>query len=986
MDNNLITKYLNNPNNFTQTQRQSKPSEKGYFPMPSVSSAMDSFDIETDKLVKPLDGKGHLVNENITSVPKEFVRDTVYTTKAFADGIRGKANDHQLGKMNDLGLKLGGIAIASYLMTRKTSPKTKAMEFIGFGAFLASMALWPKLALEIPAKMIHGFNFRKQYVDEQGRKKFVSQDPNYIPFDLYKGDKPSEDLDVIGDKAGIRRDIPNRHEAVKEHMRKVSVQNNTMWMLTAGIATPLMTALACNGAEKIVNPIFENYYNKKSNEVIFDVSRFLGGTLKGSEEAKFRTSTLGINEAEKTKTETLLHELKKDGRLLGEGDIDKIAESLSEGFDTQMTDAAKADVKDLFKGSIVYQTGSERAKGLANSLHTELSTALGAADPVVKNITPDALRKSIINGVLRGSVEDMLGKVATDVVDANPEFANGRLSSNLKKIKVGEIDFFEVTKETEHMSEPERLVHNIRKHIQKVNNSNPYEDFVAGMSELEGKNREFFGRVYEALGKGAETIVEDLEQGRTNLSGGREAYIRDSVEKLFTSVAPEEEIYCEVLEGNINKVIAGDVAANKGYRLSSATEGVLTGISKEFRKYDAIDRVLTESAHFKVAEAPETIVANNWEQVTNTFLRKLNISGKDLERASRDEEFSYELLSERLENVCRDKESYSDLLKSLGEDMAMLDEKLDAPTKNANGRIMSELETGIGMNCDETGSVLRRNSMHRMADRMLGVNAWGKDVGDIGDAGSIKRLKTEKIRSRVNGVHSSYTRLLQTVEFFRRAHCYEYELEEGKLTLAELAKKYGLTENVETNRQIIRDGKKLLMSAGASEHYNKLGLTNNKNYFKALYRAVFNPKVKDGEREILAPFIQETVDILNGVKIKNNVPRRALEGQQRVPLGQKMVEHMAYIYKGLGSIARAVRDDCEVVNVGEGLKGSESLAYKRFDMIGKATSKFFHDTITQKANTKKWVKTFAPILGITYLATVGAQFLFGGKDKDIKLK
>ena len=50
-------------------------------------------------------------------------------------------------------------------MTKKSTPKTKAMEFIGFGAFLASMALWPKIALEIPARIVHGFNFRKQYID-----------------------------------------------------------------------------------------------------------------------------------------------------------------------------------------------------------------------------------------------------------------------------------------------------------------------------------------------------------------------------------------------------------------------------------------------------------------------------------------------------------------------------------------------------------------------------------------------------------------------------------------------------------------------------------------------------------------------------------------------------------------------------------------------------------------------------------------------------
>ena len=207
-------------------------------------------DPNSDNLLKPLDGKGYLVENNLATAPVEMAKDTYYTAKSLQKGIAGKANDHELGKLNDLGLKLGGLTIATYLMTKRSTPKTKAMEFIGFGAFLASMAIWPKVALQWPAQLIHGFNFRKQYVDEQGRKKFVTQDPNYIPFDLYKGNKKSEDLSVIGDRMGISKNQKDRNEVVKEQMRKISVQNNTMWMLTAGLATPIMTALTCNLVDK----------------------------------------------------------------------------------------------------------------------------------------------------------------------------------------------------------------------------------------------------------------------------------------------------------------------------------------------------------------------------------------------------------------------------------------------------------------------------------------------------------------------------------------------------------------------------------------------------------------------------------------------------------------------------------------------------------------------------------------------------------------
>ena len=102
MGNNLIHNYVANLNNSQSQQPQTKKTERSYFGVPSVSSTLDSFDQETDKLIKPLDGKGHLVNGSLVNMPKEFVRDTVYTTKALVDGIRGKANDHQLGKLNDL--------------------------------------------------------------------------------------------------------------------------------------------------------------------------------------------------------------------------------------------------------------------------------------------------------------------------------------------------------------------------------------------------------------------------------------------------------------------------------------------------------------------------------------------------------------------------------------------------------------------------------------------------------------------------------------------------------------------------------------------------------------------------------------------------------------------------------------------------------------------------------------------------------------------
>ena len=49
----------------------------------------------------------------------------------------------------------------------------------------------------------------KEYIDDMGRKKSVYQDGNYIPMDMYRGEYVGEDLDIMGDRMGIPRDIKN---------------------------------------------------------------------------------------------------------------------------------------------------------------------------------------------------------------------------------------------------------------------------------------------------------------------------------------------------------------------------------------------------------------------------------------------------------------------------------------------------------------------------------------------------------------------------------------------------------------------------------------------------------------------------------------------------------------------------------------------------------------------------------------------------------
>ena len=221
-------------------------------------------ELDNKTFIKPLKSRGRLVKNNIFYAPINMFKDVVYDIKSLKHAVKGDANDHELGKLNDVGMKLGGLSIAAYLATKKQTPKTKGMEFVGLASFFASMALWKKIGIQLPAQIIHGVNVDQQYEDSFGRKKPFYLDPQFLPWSLYSDEK----IDKIGDRLGVPRDIPNRRDFVQEKMKKIAVQNNTLWMLTAGFATPVMSALICNSLEKPLAKFLDNRQNKAADKLL----------------------------------------------------------------------------------------------------------------------------------------------------------------------------------------------------------------------------------------------------------------------------------------------------------------------------------------------------------------------------------------------------------------------------------------------------------------------------------------------------------------------------------------------------------------------------------------------------------------------------------------------------------------------------------------------------------------------------------------------
>lgn len=413
---NLIQSYLNN-NSAAQQYNSDK--------------AAKNFDVHRElsnrTFIKPLPGNGKLIRNTIMDYPSEIQKDIKYDAKALYHAVKGSANDHELGRINDIAMKFGGLVLAAYLFTKKNTPKTKLFEFIGLGTFFAAMDVWPKLLIQLPAKLIHGVNVRQEYEDSEGhrrmfylaykkngtytapvgnedisgRKKMFYLDPQFIPWDLYSDDE----INKIGDRLHVPENIPNRRNFIQEKMHKIALQNNTLWMLTAGFATPLMSALFCNILEKPVGFLTDKYTNYKAAKLI---TNFLGEV----EKADFSKNKAAFKKLmSENKDKTITPEL-----------FDKVAANLADGLDETVAVGIRKDLKKILPAASTYSITGESAENIRKTIvnifkHSKLS------DDVIEKTVPKAevIAEKFTQKGLDGTFEEFSehSKVLQDIIKEN---------------------------------------------------------------------------------------------------------------------------------------------------------------------------------------------------------------------------------------------------------------------------------------------------------------------------------------------------------------------------------------------------------------------------------------------------------------------------------------------------------------------------------------------------------------------------------------
>ena len=302
------------------TQVQTPIKEKGLEYLPAVTITPPNLEPTG---IKPHSPAGRLIKENIFQSAVSTVKNYGNCAKYFYDAaFKGEGTDYSVGKINDLTVRAGSLGIAGILAATKAFPFAKGMEFVGLATWFGSMALWPRI-IGIPIKAKTGVDINWKYEDSYGRRKPFLQDPQYLAWDLFRHiDKngkynPSapdyEYLNKIGDKLGVPKNIKNRNEAIQDKIRQVGTQGNTLWMLTAGVMTPVISSIVADALQEPLSNGISAIRVKKATKRIDTLESKLNSILESKQpvEAEKLAESLGIV-LDKKFTENLNKHLKPE--------------------------------------------------------------------------------------------------------------------------------------------------------------------------------------------------------------------------------------------------------------------------------------------------------------------------------------------------------------------------------------------------------------------------------------------------------------------------------------------------------------------------------------------------------------------------------------------------------------------------------------------------------------------------------------------------
>ena len=375
------------------------------------------------------------------------------------------------------------------------------------------------------------------------------------------------------------------------------------------------------------------------------------------------------------------------------------------------------------------------------------------------------------------------------------------------------------------------------------------------------------------------------------------------------------------------------------------------------------------------------------------MLKTLNITDKEIKNTRMDSKLVNELLREKFEAIVADDAKYNAVMDKIIEKLNFLEERTKfAQYDKYNPDEKNSYKTYIDTTFDEASGELKSKQMYNTARRLTGY-----DVQNGVDSHTLKDLQLSFVQDRVRGVKSSFYRLLNTLDFFKRVSDKEHldSMYEYKYTDAA----GNLLKHVQFTRQIkeemIEMSKQLLLGGHSSDYAVKFFFLRNPE---------LNPdNLTDEQRRILFSDIKTDMGkVVNEFYGKQAFEKLADNPHDRIFYDSAMrlmytdqlsaktkgkIENSMFfknfeqyrqeLFSYLGGDEYFTKKNHKVVG-----GNANSTTEFRFQLLGSAVDDMFTKLFNQKYNGKTWLKMFggfgAGLLGLTILS----QFFMGKMPKD----
>lgn len=685
--------------------------------------------------LKPQSPAGRLISENVFQSAGSTVKNYANCAKYFYDAaFKGEGTDYSVGKINDLTVRAGSLGIAGILAATKAFPFAKGMEFVGLATWFGSMALWPRI-IGAPIKAKTGVDINWKYEDSYGRRKPFLQDPQYLAWDLFRHiDKNGkynpkapdyEYLNKIGDKLGVPRDIKNRNEAIQDKIRQVGIQGNALWMLTAGVMTPVISSIVADALQEPLSGGIESFRTSRAEKQVKGLEAKLDSVLKSAEPVK----------------------------------IEKLAESLGVTLDKEFT----AGLEKLSKAALTPEESEKFIKFLEKELiGTDLIYAIKTemnGSTLVQNVIrfDGAMQDAVVK-----AMEEKLSQIKAASFDTATEFLNTAIEKTLSTLDKKNIAYSDETKIGDLFTGL-----NIReKQKIRVSNINTllrhYKDKTVGefKQAIASKDKKFFGidfidRIKPLTRADVDRAVNigNFDKRADGLVGFGQTHtfsqiFNKALENAKAALGGTQELDVEYIATMLRDTAAETA---KKYEVSLLDVERAKKLITLAKIQQAVENQIDLLAKATIQDISEAVTANNWQKVPKKYFKAMGFTKAEIrELAAASTTKASEIMIEKFTSISKDSAKFEKVVKEIA--------------KYADSAISKEEKALLNIigTFENPGPLIKLKDTIQKAAKAEGFSNTITDTVEKHFSGTARELQ-----SKVKNTTNSFGKLIKALDSFR---------------------------------------------------------------------------------------------------------------------------------------------------------------------------------------------------------------------------